>query len=84
MVSEVAGIQQCFVTCEDEARGVWRLKTDGANLPVCCEHELYAFMYAYTCIRSYLCVYAIKHEETCLLGLMEVYRYIGHQQNIYQ
>ena len=35
VVSEVAGIQECFVTCEDEAKGVWRLKTDGANLPVC-------------------------------------------------
>ena len=35
VVSEVPGIQRCFVTCEDEAKGVWRLKTDGANLPVC-------------------------------------------------
>ena len=35
VVSEVPGIQQCFVTCEDEAKGVWKLKTDGTNLSVC-------------------------------------------------
>ena len=51
MVSEVAGIQKCFLSCEDEENGYWRLKTDGVNIPVC-QHIVRLQYYTIYCVHA--------------------------------